>query len=84
MADEGTAEQLAKRGLISPDQMAVMSDANANPVRAGDQLAQGSPYQIRTNGGQHQVINVQTGQVHYTGTASGAANAQASLNYRNR
>lgn len=42
----------------------------------------GSPYQILTNGGQHQVINVRTGQIHYTGTASGASNAQATLNSR--
>lgn len=42
----------------------------------------GSPYQIQTNGGQHQVINIRTGQIHYTGTASGASNAQATLNSR--
>jgi hypothetical protein len=50
----------------------------------GDEIDQSvrSPYQIQTNGGQHQVINVQTGQIHFTGTASGAANAQATLNSR--
>lgn len=48
----------------------------------GELEASNSPYQIRTNGGQHQVINIQTGQVHYTGTASGASNAQATLNSR--
>lgn len=50
---------------------------------AVDELeASNSPYQIRTNGAQHQVVNIQTGQVHYTGTASGASNAQATLNSR--
>jgi hypothetical protein len=42
------------------------------------QFAQASPIQMRPLGnGQVQVINVQTGQVLYTGPPSGAANFQA-------
>lgn len=57
----------------------VMSDAMPDPVRAGAQYAQSSPFQMRPiGGGQVQVINIRTGQVVYTGSAAGAANAQAS------
>lgn len=63
----------------------VMSDVDPVGVSAGQQLAQSSPYQIRPNqDGTHSVINIRTGQIHFTGTPSGALNAQASLNYRNR
>lgn len=45
----------------------------------GEQVAQSSPIQMRPIGnGQVQVINIQTGQVLYTGSAAGAANVQAS------
>lgn len=57
----------------------VMSDATPDPIRAGAQYAQSSPFQMRPiGGGLVQVINIRTGQVIYTGSASGAANAQAS------
>lgn len=63
----------------------VVSDADPESVSAGQQYAQSSPYQIRPNqDGTHSVINVRTGQIHFTGTPSGAQNAQSSLNYRNR
>jgi hypothetical protein len=63
----------------------VVSDADPEGVSAGQQYAQSSPYQIRPNqDGTHSVINVRTGQIHFTGTPSGAQNAQSSLNYRNR
>ncbi len=63
----------------------VASDTDPEVVEAGAKYAQSSPYQIRPNqDGTHSVINVRTGQIHFTGTPSGAQNAQASLNYRNR
>lgn len=72
-------------GLGYADGGAVISDADPQGVSAGQQYAQSSPYQIRPNqDGTHSVINVRTGQIHFTGTPSGAQNAQASLNYRNK
>jgi hypothetical protein len=48
-----------------------------NPV-AGQQFAQASGFQLRPiGGGLVQLINPRTGQVLYTGSAAGAANAQA-------
>lgn len=45
---------------------------------AGQQVAQASGLLLRPiGGGQVQVINPRTGQVLYTGSAAGAANAQA-------
>jgi hypothetical protein len=93
MADDvlSKAQSLAKQGLISPEELArirpseTMSDANPEPVKAGEQYAQSSPYQIRPNqDGTHSVLNIRTGQIHFTGTPSGASNAQATLNARNR
>lgn len=56
----------------------VMSDADPEPIRVGQQYAQASPIQMRPLGnGQVQVINIRTGQVLYTGSASGASNFQA-------
>jgi hypothetical protein len=56
----------------------ILSDADPEPIRAGQQYAQASPFQMRPIGnGQVQVINIRTGQVVYTGSAAGAANAQA-------
>lgn len=84
--DQAYQQQLIAQ-LMNPQQPAgvVMSDAMPDGVISGARYAQSSPYQIRPLGnGQVQVINVQTGQVHFTGTQSGASNAQASLNYRNR
>ena len=77
-------EQSLWQGLSQPAQApqmqgAVMSDANPDPVLAGQQYAQSSPLQMRPiGGGQVQVINIRTGQVVYTGSAAGAAHAQAS------
>lgn len=76
----------AWKPLASNDTPGVsMSDASPDPIQAGQQFASGSPYQIRPNSnGTVSVINIRTGQVHFTGTQSGAANAQATLNYQNR
>jgi len=64
---------------------AVMSDEDPVGIAGGQRFAQGSPYQIRPNqDGTHSVINVRTGQIHFTGPPSGASNAQATLNSRNR
>lgn len=66
-------------GIVQAQPQQVMSDASPDPVNAGQQFAQSSPFQMRpTGGGQVQVINIRTGQVVYTGSAAGAANAQAS------
>lgn len=75
--------KLERRSDIDNGQ--VMSDADPEPIRAGQQYAQGSPIQMRPNGnGTVSVINIRTGQVLYTGTPSGAANAQASAAGRMR
>lgn len=61
----------------------VLSDASPDPVRPGDVYA--SNIQMRPIGnGQVQVINTATGQVLYTGTAAGAAGAQATHGARVR
>jgi hypothetical protein len=66
-------------GIMQAQPQQVMSDERPDPVRAGQQFAQSSPFQMRPiGGGQVQVINIRTGQVVYTGSAAGAANAQAS------
>jgi hypothetical protein len=66
-------------GIGFADGGPVMSDEDPVGVAGGQQFAQSSPIQMRPTGnGQVQVINIRTGQVLYTGTASGAANAQAS------
>lgn len=72
-------------GVGYADGGAVMSDADPQGVSAGQHYAASSDYQIRPNqDGTHSVLNVRTGQIHFTGTPSGAQNAQASLIYRNR
>lgn len=53
----------------------VMSDADPEPVKAGQRYAQTVMRPL--GNGQVQVINPRTGQVLYTGSAAGAANAQA-------
>lgn len=63
---------------------AVLGDYDPPGGVAGQQFAAGGPYQMRPSGGQVQVINTRTGQVVYTGTHSGAANAAASMNARQR
>lgn len=63
---------------------AVLGDYDPPGGVAGQQFASGGPYQMRPSGGQVQVINTRTGQVVYTGTHSGAANAAASWNARQR
>jgi hypothetical protein len=83
---------MAKQGLISPEQYSQIaaqyvspapSDVAQAPSEAPQQYAQSSPYQMRPiGGGQVQVINVRTGQVVYTGSASGASNAQATATRR--
>lgn len=72
-------EQAPPQATPPPVQSPVMSDATPDPVQAGQQYAQSSPFQMRPIGnGQVQVINIRTGQVVYTGSAAGASNAQAS------
>lgn len=72
-------------GVHYADGGEVRSDADPQGVSAGQRYAAASDYQIRPNqDGSHSVINVRTGQIHFTGTPSGAQNAQASLGYRNR
>jgi hypothetical protein len=57
----------------------------AQPAQPAQQVAQSSPIQMRPIGnGQVQVIDMRTGQVLYTGSASGASNAQASQSARVR
>jgi hypothetical protein len=64
---------------MMPTRPATLSDANPEALQAGKQYAQASPLQMRPiGGGLVQVINTRTGQVIYTGSASGASNAQAS------
>lgn len=80
------ASFLARGGRVGyADGGEVRSDEDPQGIATGQQYAQSSPYQIRPNqDGTHSVINVRTGQIHFTGSPSGASNAQASLNYRNR
>lgn len=79
------ADQMAKQGLISPEQYSQitaqygLAPAQSESREPEQQVAQSSPFQMRPIGnGQVQVINIRTGQVVYTGSAAGAANAQAS------
>lgn len=74
---EGSATTLGPRSDAGGG--VVMSDADPEPIRVGAQYAQASPIQMRPiGGGMVQVINIQTGQILYTGSAAGASNAQAS------
>jgi hypothetical protein len=74
-----------KNGAVLPALgAAIIGSAGMQSSDANAQSA-GSPYQIRPNqDGTHSVINIRTGQIHFTGAPSAASNAQASLNYRNR
>lgn len=74
----------AVSGLYA-DGGAVMSDADPEPGFAPGAQVASSQFQMRPTGnGQVQVINIRTGQVVYTGSASGAANAQASASQGQR
>lgn len=73
------AQKSAPSAVQAPSDVAAPFGMPAIPPAGGEQVAQNSPIQMRPIGnGQVQVINIQTGQVLYTGSASGAANAQAS------
>lgn len=62
----------------------VLSDVAPERISGGQQYAAGPVYQMQPSGGQIRVINTRTGQVVYTGTHAGAANAAASANARER
>lgn len=63
----------------------VLSDANPDEVRGGQQYAQSSPIQISPGAnGQYSVINIRTGQTIYTGSLAGARQIQAQQIARTR